>query len=113
MDRKIAEDTAVNTRLRGLIIEAILDYWQKQRAAGRTVSEGPFDMLESSLESRNLYERLVDVGEDVPEYAMSEILEDLRNSRLIRTSLWPDRIAVRTHGNMTIMGVSPYLFHEF
>ena len=80
----------MNTRLRGLIIEAILDYWQKQRAAGHTVSQAPFDMLGSSLESRDLYEQLVDVGEDVPEYAMSEVLEDLRHSRLIRAALWPE-----------------------
>jgi len=103
----------VNTRLRRLVIEAILDYWQKQRTAGCTISEESFDMLGSPLESSALYKQLVDVGEDVSEYAMSEILGDLRSSRLIRASLWPDRIAVRTHGNMTIVGVSPYLFHEF
>ena len=103
----------MNTRLRRLVIEAILDYWQKQRTAGCTISEESFDMLGSPLESSALYKQLVDVGEDVSEYAMSEILGDLRSSRLIRASLWPDRIAVRTHGNMTIVGVSPYLFHEF
>jgi hypothetical protein len=63
-----------------------------------------------SLRSSEIYTRLIEDGVEVPDYAMSEVLEALNGGGLIKVPFdRPGEDAKRRHGDLTITYVDPHL----
>jgi hypothetical protein len=83
-------------------IKAIICEWSKRLKEGTEPDQ--------YLQSSTIYERLISVGVEVPDHAMSEILVELARAGKIkltfdtRPSLKPSK-----YGSMTIHGVDPEL----
>ncbi len=85
----------MNNRLRDFVVQIIRQQWPA--SGGR-------------LPSETVQRQLLDMGEDVPEGAMTEIFDRLTDRGLIRTSTGPvNQAATLAHGAVDIIQVAPEL----
>lgn len=64
------------------------------------------------LRSQVIYERLVAEGWDVPDYALDELWEHLRDTEQIRGPRFMGRDGWRMHGNRQFMWVNPDILDD-
>lgn len=84
---------------------------------GRTLAEKVREIIcdewsgeGGSVESAVVYQRLLREGAEVPDYAMSAVLNAFRVGGLINVPIRdPREEEVRKHGDLSINGVSPLL----
>jgi hypothetical protein len=74
--------------LKEKVMEVILDEWDKTRPPGGV----------GTVDSKNVYARLVDEGLEVPQGAMERIFEQLRDEGRISGSPYHDPEAIPSHG---------------
>lgn len=84
----------MDRRLNNRIIDVLCEEWSKKSPT-------------ALLESKTVYDRLVEEGEQVPDYAMDQLLSTLHKTGAISGSAVHDREAARTYGGWYISGVGP------
>ena len=78
-------------QLKRLVLATLVDMWPTANGA---------------LSSENIYTRLVDSGEDIPEGVMRTIFEELEAQNLIRGAKPLNRNATKQHGGVVITWVN-------
>lgn len=94
MDHLLDTLSRLDTRLRTVILRAIIARWQ----AG-----------EREIMSRDLHAQLFEAGVDIPAGAMAAIFDNLRARKLIRGSLPENGKAMSIDGDTCITWVQPHL----
>ena len=80
--------------LKERVMEAIQAEWDKTRSPGGSVG---------TVDSKDLYERLIAEGVDVPQGAMESILEKLRDEERISGAPYHDPAGIPIHGAWSII----------
>ncbi len=75
----------------------------------RTIIYDDYGVGNQNIESRQIYDKLIQKGIDVPECAMGEIFDSLKKRGLIRGVGKMNREEARLHGHWSIMWVDRHI----
>jgi hypothetical protein len=75
----------------------------------RDIIKNDFGFGNQNIGSREIYDRLIEAGVEVPNMAMCTVLDKLRNEGLIKGPRYHNSEAVQKHGAYSIMWVSRYI----
>lgn len=75
----------------------------------REIIKDEYGFGDQNIESEDIYNKLIQIGETVPDFALDEIFHHLKNQGLIKGPFRMNSEAVRKHGAIPIMWVSRYI----
>ena len=75
----------------------------------RDIIRNDYGFGNQNIDSEEIYDKLIAVGEVVPELAMADIFDKLKKDGLIKGPARLNRDAAHKHGAYSIMWVSRYI----
>ncbi len=75
----------------------------------RTIIRDEYGFGDQNIDSEEIYDKLIQAGQEVPELAMADILKKLKENGLIKGAFYTNREAAHKHGAASIMWVSRYI----